>query len=79
MGLFSKVLLLPLAPVAAVVWTAERLEALARAEMDDPDKIRRELAKLQEAFESGDIDETELALTEDALLQRLEELNGATE
>lgn len=76
MGLFSKVLLLPLAPVAGVIWGAEKLEALAYAQMYDPAWIRQELVSLQAAYDAGVLDDAELAKAEDALLRRLEEADG---
>lgn len=76
MGLFSKALLLPLAPVAGVLWAAERLEALAYVQMYDPARIRQELESLQAAYDAGQLDDAELAEAEDVLLRRLEEADG---
>ena len=72
MGLITGLLTLPLAPVRGVMWIGEQLEAEAARELDEPARVRRELAALQAAFERGEIDETEFERREDELLDRLE-------
>jgi hypothetical protein len=78
MGLFARLAMLPLAPLEGVVWIARQLEEQAAQELYGPDRIRQELAELQEDLEAGRIGEDEYLLAEDALLDRLDEaLAGA--
>jgi hypothetical protein len=71
MGLITGLLLLPLAPVRGTVWLAERIQEQAEGELYDESAIHARLMELQAAHEAGEIDEEELALAEDALLERL--------
>jgi hypothetical protein len=64
-------LTLPLAPVRATVWLAERLAEQAENELYDEEAIRTGLLELQAAREAGDFDEQEIAEAEDALIERL--------
>jgi len=72
MGLFSEILLLPLAPVRGVVWTLGK--ALDAAEREQADSIRNELRELEQALRRGEISEDDFDSREDLLLDRLEEL-----
>jgi hypothetical protein len=76
MGLITGLLTLPLAPVRGTVWLAERLEEQAEAELYDESGIREALQELEEARETGEFDEEELAAAEDALLERLMATRG---
>jgi hypothetical protein len=86
MGLITGLLTLPLAPVRATVWLAERLEEQARDELYDESAIRAGLLELEQARATGELDEEEIAEAEDALLAQLmairrfeaEEGHGAT-
>jgi hypothetical protein len=71
MGLFTGLLLLPLAPVRGTAWLAERLQEQAEAELDDDTVIRSGLLELEALREEGELDEEELARAEDALLEQL--------
>jgi hypothetical protein len=73
MGLLTRLVLLPLAPVEGVVWMARRLEDEAERQMHDPDLIREQLAELQRLADEGRVDDTEVAAAEDELLDRLDE------
>jgi hypothetical protein len=72
MGFLTGVLLLPLAPLRATIWLAERLAAYAEGELADESSIRRLLVEAEIAFESGGLSESEYELVEDELLARLE-------
>lgn len=71
MGLLSRILTAPLAPVQGVVWLSEKLEEQAHKELDDPAAIRVELARLSAAFDRGDIDEETFEDQEERLLRAL--------
>jgi hypothetical protein len=73
MGLFSKVLGLPLAPVAGVVWLAEKLEAEARRQLSEPHEVYRQLAELEELEARGEVSAAERRRAEEALLEAFEQ------
>jgi hypothetical protein len=74
MGLITGLLTLPLAPVRGVVWVAERLEEQALEELYDESAIRRSLLELEQARQSGELGEDEVAAAEDVLIERLMEI-----
>lgn len=76
MGLISGLLLLPLAPVRGTTWLAERIQEQAEAELYDEDAIREQLMELETLHEAGEIDDEELAMAEDALVERLVAARG---
>lgn len=71
MGLFSGLLLLPLAPVRGVVWVGEKIQQQVDHQLNDPAVIRARIDELDEAFERGEITETERDEQQEILLQRL--------
>jgi cytochrome c-type biogenesis protein CcmI len=71
MGLFTGVLLLPLAPVRSVAWLAERILEQAEQQLYDPAVIRKQLAEVEEAREAGLLPDDEAARLEDELLSRM--------
>ena len=71
MGLFTGLLLLPLAPVRGTMWIAEQLLEEAERELNDPAVIEQQLAAAERAHERGELTDEELADIEDALLRRL--------
>jgi ADP-ribose pyrophosphatase YjhB (NUDIX family) len=71
MGLFTALVTLPLAPVRGTAWVAEKLAEEAARELDEEARLRRELARLQLAYELGELDRTEFEQQEDALIDRL--------
>jgi hypothetical protein len=73
MGLITGLLTLPLAPVRGVAWVAEQVADQAEQELYDEGKIMRELAAVELAHDSGEIDDDQLAEQVDLLLERLEE------
>lgn len=72
MGLFTGLLLLPLAPVRATIWIAEQLMAEAERELDEETAVRRVLLEAEAALERGELSEAEFDAIEDELLARLE-------
>ena len=74
MGLFTGLLLLPLAPLRGTIWLAEKLAAYAESELSDEATIRRLLLEAEAALESGELSEDEFDRVEDELLDRLDEL-----
>ena len=73
MGLLSKLVMLPLAPVTSVVWLAEQLEQQAYQQMYSPTAIRRELSELDARHADGELGEESWMLARDELLERLDE------
>jgi hypothetical protein len=77
MGIFTGLLLLPLAPLRGTIWLAERLAEQAELELDDEVVVRRLLVEAEIAFESGALSLAEYEQVEDELLERLEHANAA--
>jgi hypothetical protein len=73
MGLFTGLLLLPLAPVRGTIWIAEQLAAQAELELDGERAVRRLLLEAEAALERGELSEADYDTIEDELLARLEE------
>jgi hypothetical protein len=76
MGLITGLITLPLAPVRATVWLAERIQEQAEAELYDESAIRTSLLELDEARQMGVLDEEELTQAENALIERLMQIRG---
>jgi hypothetical protein len=76
MGLLGKVLLAPLAPLAGVVWLAERLEEQAAAAYYDPQAIAAQLDELESMRGRGLIGDREADEAAQLLLTRIEEAQG---
>ncbi|MER6443868.1 gas vesicle protein GvpG [Streptomyces venezuelae] len=74
MGLLTSLLTLPLAPVRAVTWVAQRVVDKAEEEYYDPAPIWRQLAELEQQLLRGEIDQDTFDLQEDELIDRLEEI-----
>ena len=68
MGLFTGLLLLPLAPVRGTVWIAEQLAAEAERELREAQSPRRRLLEAERQLELG-----LLSLEENEALERLEQ------
>jgi len=71
MGLFTGLLLLPLAPVRGTMWVAEQIAEEAARQMDEGRTIRRQLADVELRYERGELRVEELEEIEDELLERL--------
>ncbi len=76
MGLFSALILAPLAPVRGVVWIAEQVAEEAERQLYDPDRIRAELIELDLQAEEGLISPEEQRRREDELMERLAAAQG---
>jgi hypothetical protein len=72
MGIFTGLLLLPLAPLRGTIWIAERLAEQAEREANEETLIRRLLLEAEAALEEGSLTEAEFDEIEDELLERLE-------
>ncbi|AOT57316.1 MULTISPECIES: gas vesicle protein GvpG [Streptomyces] len=72
MGLLGELLLLPAAPVRGTAWVLRQVLAEAERQYYDPATVRRELARLTERLEAGEIDDETFDRLEDELLDRLE-------
>src|SRR3954470_21332068 len=72
-GLLTKLVTAPLAPVRGVLWLTQQIAEAAERELYDEDAVRRRLDELQEAHEAGEIGDREFADAEEALLTRLTE------
>ncbi|MFJ8503591.1 gas vesicle protein GvpG [Streptomyces avermitilis] len=75
MGLLTQLLTLPLAPVRGVGWVMRQVTQVAEEQYYDPDPVLKELAELERALVSGQIDQETFDRREDELLDRLEEIN----
>jgi Gas vesicle protein G len=73
-GLFSGLLLLPLAPVRGVVWLSEQMLEQANRELNDPALIYQQLAEIEEARAAGEISAEQGAEAEEILVARLMQL-----
>lgn len=71
MGLLAKLVMLPLAPAAGVVWLAEQVRQEAEAQLSGPASARDRLAELDERLARGDISAEERQALEDELLDEL--------
>jgi len=78
-GLFTGLLLLPLAPVRGTIWIAEKLMEHAELELDDERTVRRLLLDAEAALERGELTEADYDRIEDELLERLEAAGGGEE
>ena len=76
MGLFAGLLLLPLAPIRATVWIAEKLAQYAEGELADEQTVRRLLIEAEAALDAGELSEEEYDRIEDELLDRLEAIRA---
>ncbi|OEJ97613.1 gas vesicle protein GvpG [Streptomyces thermolilacinus] len=72
MGLLGELLLLPAAPLRGTAWVLRQVAEEAERQYYDPAAVRRELARLTERLEAGEIDEETFDRLEDELLDRLE-------
>jgi hypothetical protein len=77
MGLFTGLLLLPLAPVRGVGWVAKAVLDTAEAEQHDPAVVRARLAELHRAYDDGEIDAEHFDAEEERLLDLLESAPAA--
>jgi hypothetical protein len=79
MGVFTGLLLLPLAPLRATIWLAEKLAEYAEAELNDEQAVRRLLLDAEAALEAGELSEEDFDQIEDELLDRLDVIRGTAD
>ncbi|KUH40000.1 MULTISPECIES: gas vesicle protein GvpG [Streptomyces] len=72
MGLLGELLMLPAAPLRGTAWVLRQVVEEAERQYYDPAAVHRELARLAERLEAGEIDEATFDRQEDELLDRLE-------
>lgn len=77
MGIFTGLILLPLAPLRGTIWLAEKLAEIADRELYDESAVRRLLIEAEMALDAGQISNAEYEEIEDTLLDRLELLRAA--
>jgi len=71
MGLFTGLVMLPLAPVRGVVWIAEQLHDRADTQMNDPAVLRQKIDELDRAHERGEISVEDRDEQQEEILERL--------
>jgi hypothetical protein len=71
MGLFSELVLLPLAPVRGVRWVSNVLADEAERELESRESPERALADLQAARANGEISEEDAEALETELIERM--------
>jgi hypothetical protein len=69
MGIFSAIVLSPLAPIRGVIALGEVLQRQAEKELYSPANTRRQLEELQEARERGEISADEEEEAQERILQ----------
>lgn len=69
MGLVSNVLL---GPVKLLIWTGNQILEVAEAELYDEQAIQAALARLNQDYDRGLVDDQEFTAAEDALMERLD-------
>ena len=69
MGIFSAIVLWPLAPVRGVMSLAEVIQRQAEKQLNDPATTRHQLEELQEARERGEISPEEEKKAQRAILE----------
>jgi hypothetical protein len=74
MGLITGLLTLPIAPVRGVAWIGEQIALEAERELDQEERLRRELGQLELEREQGSLSDEEFEAREDALLDELSEV-----
>jgi len=78
-GLFSGIVLLPLAPVRGVIRLAEVIQEQVERELRNPAHTRRKLEELEEARDRGDISaEEERQQQKEILKDRIKPTNPET-
>jgi uncharacterized membrane protein len=68
-----------LAPVKGIVWMAEKIDEVIKAEEQDENRLKDTLLELQMRLELGQISEEEYRRQEAVLLERLEAIRANEE
>ncbi|MEU6985863.1 gas vesicle protein GvpG [Streptomyces sp. NPDC046324] len=74
MGLLTGIVTLPLAPLHGTAWVIDQVLLAAEREYYDPGPVRAQLAALVDDLANGRVDADEFDRREDALLDRLDEI-----
>jgi gas vesicle protein GvpG len=69
MGIFSGILMLPLAPVRGVVRLGEVIQRQVEQELRNPANTRRQLEELEEARERGEVSPDEEKQIQEQILE----------
>jgi len=69
MGIFSGILMLPLAPVRGVIRLGEVIQGQVEQELRNPANTRRQLEELEEARERGEISADEEKQVQEQILE----------
>ncbi|MEM9726767.1 MAG: gas vesicle protein GvpG [Pseudomonadota bacterium] len=78
MGLLTTLLTLPVAgPIKGALWLTGKIHEQALQAINDPAEIKRQILRLEQALEAGEIDEETYEAAELALLTRLRETQRA--
>lgn len=70
MGLITALVLLPLAPMRGVLWVAEQITEEVNRQYYGEGAIVKQLRQVEQARETGELDEEEAAEREEELLER---------
>jgi hypothetical protein len=76
MGVFTGLLLLPIAPVRGVGWIVNVLAEEAERELESRESPQRALADLQAARANGEISEEDAEALETQLIERMLDQHG---
>lgn len=76
MGILSAILTLPIAPLRGTAWVVDQVLVAAEREYYDPEPVRAQLAALVDDLANGRVDAAEFDRREDALLDRLDEIEA---
>lgn len=67
-----KLLTLPVTgPLDTVLWVGQKLQEAADRELNDVEEIKRQLTRLEKAFDAGEIEEAEFEREELILVTRM--------
>jgi gas vesicle protein GvpG len=69
MGLIKEIVLLPVAPFRGTLWVAERIADQVEQERYGDGAVVEQLDRLEEAKQSGELDEREAAEREEEILE----------
>ncbi|WP_055598704.1 gas vesicle protein GvpG [Streptomyces aureus] len=76
MGLITGILTLPFAPLRGTAWVVDQVLLAAEREYYDPGPVRAQLAALVDDLANGRVEAEEFDRREDALLDRLDEIEA---
>lgn len=74
MGLITRLVMLPLAPVEGLLWITRVMQQVAERELNDPVSLRAKLEEAERAHARGELSDADLDQVQDVLFQRLVEL-----